>query len=305
MKTKMMKRAAVIAAFAMFSFAQAEESVDYSSLELVKTFDFNPQLTGWNTEYVWGRENLSDVDEQYYAENEGNDTFLVENGVLGIMARGRSENAPPGARGKPYSSGVISSHGNFSQLHGYFEARIKLPVSQGVWPVFMLVPDQASSDFYSELTVMESTWKTLSSKAYYASIHVPDSGKIIAKGDLITVDEELSDFQTYGVHWSESYIKWYFNGMLVMEAETPDNWDVARHIAIGMAVGGWAGTPGEEDLPATMLIDYVSVYRDKPEEPVFVSEPVVDFKLEEVPDRAITFNDVIRLLEALRDGEVQ
>jgi len=39
----------------------------------------------------------------------------------------------------PYLSGMVSTHDRFSQLYGYFEARIKLVNGQGFWTAFWLI----------------------------------------------------------------------------------------------------------------------------------------------------------------------
>jgi len=41
--------------------------------------------------------------------------------------------------GQPYTSARIKTKGLFERMHGRFEARIKLPVGQGLWPAFWLL----------------------------------------------------------------------------------------------------------------------------------------------------------------------
>ena len=41
--------------------------------------------------------------------------------------------------GQEYTSGRIKTKGLFEQTYGRFEARIKLPVGQGIWPAFWML----------------------------------------------------------------------------------------------------------------------------------------------------------------------
>ena len=72
----------------------------------------------------WGNEQLE------YDTDRPENVSLDGNGHLVITAR---EEAYEGAS---YTSGRIKTQGRFSHARGRFEARIKLPVGQGLWPAF-------------------------------------------------------------------------------------------------------------------------------------------------------------------------
>ena len=90
--------------------------------------------------------NRSNNDEKEWYVDE---SPSVEAGVLKLIASindcsgdglpDRSY-APYTCANFPYLSGIISTHDRFSQLYGYFEARIKLVNGQGFWPAFWLLP---------------------------------------------------------------------------------------------------------------------------------------------------------------------
>jgi beta-glucanase (GH16 family) len=89
--------------------------------------------------------NRSNNDEkEWYVD----DAPRVENGVLKLEARKNDcsgdqlpNNYPPySCANFPYLSGMVSTHDRFSQLYGYFEARIKILDIQGFWPAFWLIP---------------------------------------------------------------------------------------------------------------------------------------------------------------------
>ena len=45
-------------------------------------------------------------------------------------------------QGSQYTSARLLSKGKFEQTYGRFEARIKIPTGQGLWPAFWLMPDR-------------------------------------------------------------------------------------------------------------------------------------------------------------------
>ena len=69
----------------------------------------------------WGNEEL-----QYYTDRPENAT--IQNGVLLITAREES------FEGAPFTSARLSTKDLFEQQYGRFEARIRLPFGQGIWP---------------------------------------------------------------------------------------------------------------------------------------------------------------------------
>ena len=76
----------------------------------------------------WGNNEL-----QYYTDRPEN--VIVEDGVLKIIARQES------FEGSGYTSARIKTEGLFQQQYGRFEARIKLPWGQGMWPAFWMLGD--------------------------------------------------------------------------------------------------------------------------------------------------------------------
>ncbi len=74
----------------------------------------------------WGNNEL-----QYYTDRTEN--VKVASGMLQITARKES------FMGSGYTSGRILTKGSFEQAYGRYEARIKLPYGQGIWPAFWLI----------------------------------------------------------------------------------------------------------------------------------------------------------------------
>lgn len=47
---------------------------------------------------------------------------------------------------REYTSGFLDTFGKWTQCYGYFEARMKLPSTPGLWPAFWMMPDRGPSD---------------------------------------------------------------------------------------------------------------------------------------------------------------
>ena len=81
----------------------------------------------------WGNNEL-----QYY--RDGSNNLTVENGVLSLIAKEES------LGGQNYTSARIKTAGLQAWEQGKIEARIKLPVGQGIWPAFWMLRDDPFSD---------------------------------------------------------------------------------------------------------------------------------------------------------------
>ena len=71
------------------------------------------------------------------------ENITVSNGLLKLKAT--TDNVVFGSKSFNNSCGEISTFMKFSQKHGYFEARIRFPSVQGLWPAFWLMPDRGTS----------------------------------------------------------------------------------------------------------------------------------------------------------------
>lgn len=206
----------------------------------------------------WGNNEL-----QYYTNRPEN--VLVEDGMLKITALQED------FEGSSYTSGRILTRGKMEQTYGRFEARIKLPWGQGVWPAFWLLGDDSDGTVswpqIGEIDIMENRGQepTLIS----GSVHGPgySGGDAITKDYVLTNDRFDTDFHIFGVEWGPNYINYYVDGDLynqITPADVTGEW-VFNHdfyIIINLAVGGnYVGSPNESTVfPQEMLVDYVKVY---------------------------------------------
>jgi len=176
---------------------------------------------------------------------------------------------------RSYTSARLKTEGKFSQMYGRFEARIKIPRGQGIWPAFWMLGNDIDKPGgwpdCGEIDIMENIGKEPA--LVHGTIHGPgysgDKGPTSSyalPGALAFAD----DFHVYAVEWEPKAIRFYVDGHLYATrtpAELPKGtkW-VYNHpffLLLNVAVGGsWPGNPdGTSVFPQTMLVDYVRVYR--------------------------------------------
>ncbi len=209
----------------------------------------------------WGNREL-----EYYTNRTEN--ARTENGMLVITAI-----KEPYA-GFSYTSARLKTQGKFSQTCGRFEARMKLPFGQGLWPAFWSL----GNDFPTlgwpacgELDFMEHIGKEPST--VHGTIHGPGYSGDRGIGAAYTLPggrRFSDDFHVFAVEWEPQAIRWYVDGVLYQTRTPADlpsgtKWvfDHPFFILLNLAVGGnWPGNPDDTTVfPQKMLVDYVRVYK--------------------------------------------
>jgi beta-glucanase (GH16 family) len=168
----------------------------------------------------------------------------------------------------------LKTQGKFSQKYGRFEARIKIPYGQGIWPAFWMLGadiEKKSWPKCGEIDIMENIGKEPG--IVHGTIHGPGysgANGIGAPLSLPPGQRFADDFHIYAVEWEQKVIRFYVDDHLY-QTRTPANlppgakW-VYQHpffVLLNVAVGGgWPGSPdASTTFPQTMLVDYVRVYR--------------------------------------------
>ncbi len=195
-------------------------------------------------------------ERQYYTSSTSN---AVHDGQGNLVITARREN-PANYQchyGRcEYTSARLLTAATFNQAYGRFEARIKIPRGQGIWPAFWML----GSDFGSvgwpgsgEIDIMENVGRE--PNTVHGTIHGPGySGGGGITGSR-TIGQPLADaFHTYRVDWEPNVIRWYLDGQ--------EFCDHPFFMILNVAVGGnWPGYPdGSTQFPQQMLVDYVRVY---------------------------------------------
>ena len=214
----------------------------------------------------WGNQEL-----EYYTARPQN--AFQQDGNLVIKVLEEKYTGPDGVT-RNYTSARLKTQGKFSQKYGRFEARIKIPYGQGIWPAFWMLGDDIEKKGWpkcGEIDIMENIGKEPAT--VHGTIHGPgysgDKG-IGAPFEFPAGQRFADDFHVYAVQWEPKAIRFYVDDHLYTTrtpAELPKGtkW-VYNHrffLLLNVAVGGgWPGNPDSTSIfPKTMLVDYVRVYK--------------------------------------------
>jgi beta-glucanase (GH16 family) len=227
------------------------------------TFDdeFN-SFNGWDTTIYGSRSLPGNGGQEFYSDSSvGVSPFTLQNGELTITAS-PSSNLPSGLS---YNSGVITTHGDFSQTYGYFEARIEAPEGAGMWPGFWLL--RADQTWPPEIDVLEAFGAPATDGQGGSNmVHVNAITSVGGEGggEWIGIPGNIyTGYHTYGVDWEADYITYYIDGAAVSQIKTPDDMHSPMFMLANLAVGGtWPGNATGET--GQMKIDYMRAYSSDP-----------------------------------------
>ena len=202
---------------------------------------------------------------------------MSQDGIGNLVIIARQESF----MGNQYTSGRLRSQGLFEQRYGLFEARIKLPVGQGIWPAFWMLGNDCTGETIcdegetlwpevGEIDIME--YRGQDPNAIAASIHGPGYSGASPITSTFRLPDEGSfadEFHVFRVEWDPGRIAFsvddeVFNIITTPEVTPRGEWvfDHPFFMLLNLAVGGgYVGDPDETTVfPARMEIDYVRVY---------------------------------------------
>ena len=153
----------------------------------------------------WGNEEL-----EYYTSRPQNAYQQEGNLVIKVL-----QEKYTGADGvaRNYTSARLKTLGRFAQTYGRFEARIKIPRGQGIWPAFWMLGDDIEAPGWpkcGEIDIMENIGKEPG--LVHGTIHGPGySGEhgIGAPYGLASGKPFADDFHIYAVEWEPKVIRFY------------------------------------------------------------------------------------------------
>lgn len=266
------------------------ENPDIDGMNLIWNDEFSgtsldTSVWNYNTGYYinddpgtwgWGNNEL-----EHYTDSESN--VSVSDGKLTLTALEDPKTFPQDpSRVAPYSSGKITTKDNFAFKYGRIDFRAKLPRGNGLWPALWMLPNDDTYGTWAasgEIDVMEARGRLpgATSGAIHFGGQWPANTYIGGDYSFSNGQTIDSDYHVYSVVWEEDNIKWYVNGECFFKA-TNEQWysngapsnnnapfDQEFYIIMNLAVGGWFDggvTPNPGDIPASMQVDYVRVYKD-------------------------------------------
>ena len=224
----------------------------------------SPDTTNWQYDIGtnWGNSQLE------YDTDRPENVSLDGGGHLTIIARREDY------LGRAYTSARINTRGRFEQARGRFEARMKLPSGQGLWPAFWLLGGDFGTVGWptcGEIDIME--YRGQEPRVVHGSLHGPG----YSGGSALTSRFELplgafdTDFHVFAVEWRPERITWLVDGIAyrsVTPADLPPGtrwvFDHPFFVILNVAVGGnYVGGPGPDTtFPQTMTVDYVRAFAE-------------------------------------------
>jgi len=173
-----------------------------------------------------------------------------------------------------YTSTRLKTQGLYARAYGRFEARIKIPRGQGLWPAWWMLGTNIGSVGWpesGEIDIMENIGREPA--IVHGTAHGPgySGGNGIGAPDTLSPGAFADDFHVYAVSWQPQEIVWYVDGRAyhrLTPASLPSGtkwvYDHPFFLLLNVAVGG--GWPGDPDstttFPQQMVVDYVRVYSE-------------------------------------------
>ena len=194
-----------------------------------------------------------------------------------------------------YTSGEVNSFNKLKFRHGYVELRAKFRTAPGLWIKFMLSNQYERGDTISQIDVFNSLASNdtifgsvgvLSQETYYQDYlgFIEPSYEGYRSGGL-QYGQLLSDaeFHTYGMEWTEEYIKFFIDGVPYGTVETTDDKykDLQKELYLSFFVGVEMTDQAVIDeiaqWPHDFTIDWVRIYQKEGATMTFgASEPTAE-----------------------------
>jgi beta-glucanase (GH16 family) len=209
---------------------------------------------------------LGNDELQFYTDRTHN-AALDGDSHLVITAREDASGGPCWYGACRFTSARLITKGTFAQAYGRFEARIRLPRGQGIWPAFWLLGDDIDAVGWpacGEIDIME--YLGHDEDTVHAALHGPGFDPT-ATFDLAGGGSFADGFRTFAAEWSPDQVRFFVDGHRYGTVDKPDGsggwvFDHPFFILLNVAVGGrWPGEPDDTtEFPQQMVVDYVRVY---------------------------------------------
>lgn len=247
-------------------------TLDTSKWNYEQGYYLNDDPNTWG----WGNAEL-----QHYTDSAQN--VFVQDGKLNIRALNDPKSFPQDPnRYAQYSSGKINTKNHFTLKYGRVDFRAKLPTGNGIWPALWMLPQDSPYGTWAasgEIDVMEARGRLPGSTS--GAVHFggtwPANQHISGEYHFPEGQNINNDYHVYSVVWEEDNIKWYVDGKFFFKV-TNEQWyslaapnnpnapfDQPFYLIMNLALGGnFDGgiSPNPSDIPATMQVDYVRVYKE-------------------------------------------
>jgi beta-glucanase (GH16 family) len=228
-----------------------------------------PESTKWTYDLGgngWGNQEL----ESYTSRPEN---VQIQNGSLVITARQESFTGTDGIA-RNFTSARLKTQNLFAQAYGRFEARIKIPRGQGLWPAFWMLGNDITQDGWpkcGEIDILENIGREpgINHGSLHGSSSAAPTSDLTATISLPSGQNYADDYHIYAIEWAPGTVRFLVDSNNYATF-TQSQWPAGGHwvfdhpffIILNVAVGGrWPGGPDATTrFPQQMLVDYVRVY---------------------------------------------
>ncbi|HYG38359.1 MAG TPA: carbohydrate-binding protein [Cytophagales bacterium] len=227
---------------------------------LVWSDEFNGSISNaWRHEIGGG--GWGNNEKQYYQPNNAYATGSE------LIITAKKENVG----GMPYTSSRLITNGSSSPKsfkYGRMEARMRLPMGQGLWPAFWMLGTNIGSVGWpscGEIDIMEHI---NNDATVFGTIHWQGPNGYATYGSN-SPGTSPANYHTYRVDWNANDIRWFIDGAqyhivsIANSVNSTEEFHRPMYFILNLAVAGnFPGqTVDESRLPATMAVDYVRVYK--------------------------------------------
>lgn len=261
---------------------KSSKPLDLSNMKLVFEDDFDGELDT----SVWDTSGDAGVRRGGYWDPA---QCFTQDGNLII----RTEYKENGTYGPGWYTGSCYTRDLKEFTYGYFEVRCKAPAAEGLWSAFWMQSPTMGDETEggkngAEIDIMESPYYNdpkMPAKKYrnttLHTVHIDgygDAHKSRDSGEYKVDHDMYSEFNTYGLLWTEDEYVFYINGQETWRTDFGVS-QVPEYLWLSVEIAGesdsadpensdnqftWAGdirNNPESAMPADFVIDYVRVYQ--------------------------------------------
>lgn len=227
---------------------------------LVWSDEFN--YTGLPDSTKWGYDTgyIANNELQYYTKSRIENSRVVDGNLLII---GRNEQY----KNWKYTSARLITDGKYSWTYGKVEARMKLPVGQGIWPAFWMLGQNIHTVGWpacGEIDIMEHI---NNENLLHGTLHW-ENGDHVQSGGSTPCD--VTKFHNYSLEWDKDSLRLFLDdkrywGLNIKDGvNSTDEFHKPQFILLNLAIGGdWPKNPDQTTaFPDTVYVDYVRVYQN-------------------------------------------
>lgn len=228
-----------------------------------------PDSSKWVYDTEYNQRGWWNGEQQYYSSNRYENTRVAD-GKLLITARQERLTSASDYGNQNYSSARLMTRGKASWTYGRFEIRAKLPCTLGTWPAIWMLGTGGAWPADGEIDIMEQKGFSITDKRQVlGTVHTAANNGGNSIGETTSLPTACTDFNTYQMTWDADKVVMGVNGSDYFTYSNPRTgnraqwpFDRDQYLLLNVAVGGaLGGAIDNANLPASMEVDYVRVYR--------------------------------------------